>query len=353
MTGLVRFILVLFLVLFITASAAADQVTLTNGDRLTGTVVKSDDKTLTLKTALAGTVEIQWSGIKELTSDQQLAVTTTAAPNPYSGTVTAKDGSVTVTPARGSPTTVPQAEIKALRTPAEQASYEASLHPSLARGWKGGLDLGFALTGGNSQTTNLAIAFNALRPTSTDKLSLYANTVYATNNAPGATPSTTANNSHGGLRYDRNITPKLFAFVNADFDSNALQDLNLRSLVGGGLGFHAIKSERTTLDLLGGANYTRENYTTFTRNSAALTAGDELMHKIGSGTMLTQRFFFYPDMSDLGQYHITFNVGTVTKLHKWLGWQNSFDDIYVTNPPIGKKKNDIIFSTGLNVSFTH
>lgn len=331
----------------------ADQVTLTNGDRLTGTILKSDDKTLTLKTALAGTIEIQWSGIKELTTDEQLAVTTASAPKPYSGTVTAKDGSVVVTPTGGTPTTVPQTDIKALRSPAEQAAYEASLHPPLTRGWKGGINLGFALTGGNSQTTNLAIAFNALRPTSTDKLSLYANTVYATNNAAIGVSSTTANNTHGGLRYDRNLTQKLFAFVNADFDSNALQDLNLRSLVGGGLGFHAIKSDTTTLDFLGGANYTRENYTTFTRNSAALTAGDEFMHKFGASTVLIQKFFFYPDMSDLGQYHFTFNTGTVTKLSKWLGWQNSFDDIYVTNPPIGKKKNDIIFTTGLNIAFTH
>jgi hypothetical protein len=349
----VRFIAVLFLVLIIVGSAAADQVTLTNGDRLTGTIVKSDDKTLTLKTALAGTVEIQWSGIKELTSDQQLAVSTVNAAKPFSGTVSAKEGEVVVTQPSGTPTTIPQADVKALRTPAEQASYEASLHPPLTRGWKGGIDLGFALTGGNIRTTNLAIAFNALRPTSTDKLTLYANTVYASNNAPGATPSTTANNAHGGIRYDRNITPRLFPFVNGDFDSNALQDLNLRPLVGGGLGFHAIKSDTTTLDFLGGANYTRESYTTFTRNSAALTSGDEFMHKFGASTVLIQKFFFYPDMSDLGQYHVTFNVGTVTKLNKWLGWQNSFDDIYVTNPPIGKKKNDIIFTTGLNIAFSH
>jgi len=349
-----RFLCLLFLAtITVSLPSLADQVTLNNGDRLTGSVVKSDDKTLTFKTALAGTVDIKWTDVKELLADEQLAITTSSAPNPYSGTVVAKEGSVIVTPSGGTPTTVPQSEIKALRTPAEQAAYEASLHPPLTRGWKGGVDLGFALTGGNSQTTNLSIAFNALRPTSTDKLSLYANTVYATNNAPGAIPSTTANNTHGGVRYDRNLTPRLFAFVNGDFDSNALQDLNLRSLVGGGLGFHAIKSDTTTLDFLGGANYTRENYTTFTRNTAALTAGDEFMHKFGGSTVLIQKFFFYPDMSDLGQYHFTFNVGTVTKLNKWLGWQNSFDDIYVTNPPIGKKKNDIIFTTGLNIAFSH
>jgi hypothetical protein len=35
-----------------------------------------------------------------------------------------------------------------------------------------------------------------------------------------------------------------------------------------------------------------------------------------------------------------------------LGWQNQFGDIYVTNPPLGKKQNDIVFTTGLNIAFT-
>ena len=40
-------------------------------------------------------------------------------------------------------------------------------------------------------------------------------------------------------------------------------------------------------------------------------------------------------------------------MKKWLGWQNQFGDIYVSNPPIGAKRNDLIFSTALNISFTN
>jgi carbohydrate-selective porin OprB len=59
----------------------------------------------------------------------------------------------------------------------------------------------------------------------------------------------------------------------------------------------------------------------------------------------------FPDLSDLGEYRGTFTLGTVTKISKWLGWQNAFGDIYVTNPPVGKKKNDVLLTTGLNFSF--
>ncbi len=41
---------------FFAGSVMADQVTLKNGDRLTGTIVKSNGKTLLIKTEFAGEV---------------------------------------------------------------------------------------------------------------------------------------------------------------------------------------------------------------------------------------------------------------------------------------------------------
>ena len=180
---------------------------------------------------------------------------------------------------------------------------------------------------------------------------MYTNSIYATNDAPGATPSTTANTVQGGIRYDRTIHGRLFGYGTADFQADDLQDLDLRSVFGGGLGYHAVKSETTTLDFLAGINYTREKYTTFTRNFPAGSFGEEFMHKLHGGTVLTQQMYIFPNLSDLGEFRGTFNFGTVTKLNKWFGWQNSFGDIYVSNPPAGKRQNDILFSTGLNLTF--
>jgi putative salt-induced outer membrane protein len=152
--------------------------------------------------------------------------------------------------------------------------------------------------------------------------------------------------------------------------SNALQELDLRGVYGGGLGYHAIKSDNTVLDFLAGLNYTHETYSngalivpatvppTFTsygvtNKFAALTLGEELMHKAGKTTVITEKLYFFPDLSDTGEYRATFDFGTVTKISKWLGWQNQFSDIYVSNPPVGTKKNDLILTTGLNFSFTH
>ena len=330
----------------------ADQIVLTNGDRLTGTIMKADDKTLVIKTEFAGDVTVQWPAVQEIHSTQALHLVTRGEKT-LVGTVTTADGNLAVGTTTSGTATVAKADVTALRNDEEQATYEKSLHPTLLHDWAGGANVGFALTRGNSETKNLALAFTADRRTQHDEITMYANTVYATNDAAGAVPSVTANTTQGGARYAHNLTTRLFGYGSADFQTDALQGLNLRSVLGGGLGLHVINTNVTTLDLLGGLNYTRESYTTLKRNFAALTVGEELMHKLGVSTIFNEKLYFFPDLNEIGEYRATFNLGTVTKLSKWLGWQNAFGDIYVTYPPIGKKENDILLTTGLNVSFSH
>jgi len=345
----VRHSALLCVLVLLPLGAFADQVTLKNADRLTGTIIQSDGKTLVLHTDYAGDISLNWESVKAIDSPETLHLELQDGKT-VAGPVTTSDGRLQVSTNTGT-VEAPITEIKALRSDKEEAAYQKSLHPGIFEAWKSGLNLGFALTRGNSETKNLAISFVATRQTLHDKLGAYADSVYASNDAPGAVPSTTANTAGGGLRYDHDITNRLFGFVLADFFSDALQGLNIRAAEGGGLGFHAIKNDRTTLDLLGGLNYTHENYDAFTRNFAALIIGEDLTHKIGKSTILSQDLNFFPDLNHTGEYRITFDFATVTKLTHRLGWQNSISDIYVTNPPAGKRQNDLVLTTGLNLSF--
>src|SRR4051812_2106933 len=56
------------LLFFTVCSAYADQVTLKNGDRITGAIVKKEGNDLTLKSDLIGTVTIPWDQISEIKS---------------------------------------------------------------------------------------------------------------------------------------------------------------------------------------------------------------------------------------------------------------------------------------------
>jgi putative salt-induced outer membrane protein len=351
----------------LSSAAFADQITLKNGDRLSGTIVKSDGKTLVLHTEFAGDVTVQFAAITQITSEKELHVSTSDKKT-LVGPVTTSDGKIEVATKTAGTVEVPPANVVLIRNDAEQAAYDKSLHPGLLHGWNGGANVGFSLARGNSETENLALAVNAVHPTLNDKITLYLSSIDTQNQL--ATPSTVANLIQGGIRYDRNINPKMFGFGAGDFMSNALQDLDLRAVYTGGLGYHAIKSATTTLDFFAGLNYTHETYSNgpevtpvttpptytsygVTNKFAALTLGEELMHKAGKTTVLTQKLYFFPDLSNTGSYRMTFDFGTVTKISKWLGWQNQFGDIYVSNPPSTAKKNDVIFTTGMNFSFTH
>jgi putative salt-induced outer membrane protein YdiY len=340
------------LLAFHSITAFADQVVLKNGDRISGNILKSDNKTLVLKTEFAGEVTIQWSAIEEISSTQVLHVDLKNGENQV-GTVVTEDGTLRIATSNNGTTTVPKEAVADIRNPEQQAAYEQSQHPRLTQGWAGGANVGFALTAGNSETKNLALAFTADRKALKDHVALYANSVYASNRTTGGVNGTTANSIQSGIRYDRDLTKRVFVFVGGDFQTDALQGLNLRSVYGAGFGYHIINTDRTTLDLLGGANYTRENYTTLHRNVAALTLGEELTHKLGASTLVNQKLYFFPGLSEAGEYRSAFNLGTVTKISKWMGWQNAFGDIYVTNPPAGKKRNDITLTTGLNLTFAH
>jgi putative salt-induced outer membrane protein YdiY len=343
-------------------TAMADTLVLENGDHLTGTVGSSDGKELTLKTDYAGEIKVHWSAVKDVTSARPLYVVT-AEKKTVSGNITLEGTDLVIHTAAAGDVHVPLKEIANVRSADDQQAYEKSLHPSLIMQWKGAVNVGFALARGNSDTTNLSTGLTADRKTLSDEIKVYATSVYATNGATsnGGPSGVTANAILGGARYDRNISALLFVFASGDFTHDTLQDLDIRSIYTGGLGWHAIDRPSTTLDVLGGVNYTRENYTSgsaaaitsrVTRNLPGLTAGEDFTHNFGTSVTFAEHSDFYPDLSDISQYRFALDAGLVTKIKKWLGWQTTVSDRYVTNPPIpGTKANDVILSTGFNLAF--
>ena len=114
---------VLALIVFAATASCAEQVTLKNGDHLTGSIVSMDGKKLVLKTTYAGEVPIDWSEVSEFNSDKAPLVVTKADKQLVSGPVTSEGPNVVVTTTQGTQT-VPRAEVATMRSPADQAAYE-------------------------------------------------------------------------------------------------------------------------------------------------------------------------------------------------------------------------------------
>lgn len=344
--------------------ARADTITLANGDRLTGTIVKADGKELTLRpdyTAPAAkgegpaVITVQWSAVRQITTTAQMYVVTPQGTT-VSGAVTTEGTDLVITPSTGAPQRVPLAGVTALRSQSEETAYEKSLHPGLLESWQITSSVGFGLARGNSHTTNLAIGFNSVRSTLNDKLTAYMNSIYASSGlvVAGVTTGVTANDIRGGAMYQHDVLDRAFAYGSGDFEYNELQFLNLRSIWGAGGGYHAIKETNTTLDLFAGANYTRESYSTgIRRNVAALTVGDLFRHQFGANTTINEALDIYPELSHLGEYRFALDISLATKIKTWLAWQSTISDRYLSDPIPGTVSNDFIFSTGFNLTFNH
>jgi putative salt-induced outer membrane protein len=321
---------------------------------MTGEIVQCDGKLLKLKTPYAGTVEIQWDAIEKVSSEQPLYLTLSDS-QMIVGPVTSSGTLVEVRAGDTGTVRVAREAIRTIRSKpafdAYQAEQERLRNPGLLELWKGTADVGLSLTQGNSKTTNLAMGFSATRTTPRDKIGVYANSLYAGNTIKGVA-STTANAIRGGGRYDININARTFGFGMGDLEFDEFQKLDLRMTLGGGLGWHAIKTEKTVFDLFGGGAYTKEYFSTsLRRSSGEILIGQDFSQQLSKRNSFKERFVLMPNLSETGEYRFNFDLGLVTNLSTWLGWHVTLSDRFLSNPVSGALKNDMLLTTGLRVAF--
>ena len=327
-------------VLVLSSFVAADQITLKNGDRISGTITTADSANLNLKTDYAGDLTIKWDAIESISSDQTLYITSKDG-GIVRGKVTTSNGKLQVASTTGGTVGVERASVKTVRSESEQHAYGA---------WGGYLDSGLSISRGNADTTNFTVGATATRQNEKSKAGAFINSIYSSGTTNGVS-LTTASAIHAGLRFDFNLSDKTFAFAFTDFDHDRFQQLDLRNVIGGGLGYHLIKTDSTTFDLFGGGSFNQEYFTTLTRRSGEALVGESLDHKLSSAFSIRERLEFYPDLSDLGQYRVVFDTAAITKINKVLSWQVDASDRYITDPVNGLKGNDLLFTTGVRLAF--
>lgn len=351
MNRIVSISLAVVSVLMLAQIALADQITLKNGDRISGTIIKSDDKSLTIKSELAGTITVPMAAVVQITSDQPLHVALKDGKTVV-GTVSGDTDKLEVKTADSGTVSLARDSVVTVRSKDEQAAWERLQHPALTELWGGALDAGLSLTQGNAKTSGFSFAMNAARATSRDKITLYTTALYARNQTAGVT-ITTANAKRGGARYDINLNSRSFGFGLGDLEADDFQKLDLRLTLGGGLGWHAVKAERATLEIFGGGSMNKEYFTAgLRRTSGEVLAGHEFTYRLNGRTSLKERTVIFPNLSETGEYRLIFDGSLAANISKWLGWHLTLSDRYLSNPVFGTKSNDVMLTTGIRLSFS-
>lgn len=335
----------------------ADRITLNNGDRLTGSIVTADDKTLTIKTDFAGEVKISRAAIAQIESDQVLSVTLKDQ-GKVEARVRASAAGVTLERPGGAVLSVSAESLGALRNADAQRAWEREqerlLHPRLTDFWSGFVSLGLANSSGNSKTTSISTAASATRAAGRDKMILNFAQLYATQSTT-LPHGTTANRISGSFRLDRDVNHRLFAYGINAYDYDRFLDLDLRAILGGGFGLHAWKYRKGYLDVSGGGNWNREQFTTaqgdLVRKSGEVSFGQELGYQPLTRLKLFERLSIFPNLSQSGEYRMNFDSTAAVPVLKWLEWNLGFNSRYLSNPLPGKRGNDTILTMGIRVSF--
>jgi hypothetical protein len=77
--------------------------------------------------------------------------------------------------------------------------------------------------------------------------------------------------------------------------------------------------------------------------------GQTLNHQLTPRLALKEQLFFFPNLSEGGEYRINFDASLIADVTRRIGWQVTVSDRYLSNPPGGFKQNDLLLTTGLKV----
>lgn len=217
--------------------------------------------------------------------------------------------------------------------------------------WRGTLGAGLNITQSTTDSVNVSLAGEAVRATAQDQWNLAAALLYGSSEDAAGVKTTSANQARLGGRYAYNLNPRLFGFGSLDLSYDRAQDIDLRAVAAGGLGYRVFDTPANRFDLLGGLSYNHTQYVAETVGAAELLLGEESRHKLSAGTSVMQRLVVYPNLTDTGEYRLQFSAGLTTKINDRLNLTVTLTDNYQSNPQPGIDRNELLFITGISMNF--
>lgn len=362
MRASIRFLLALLLssTLLQAQTKVPDTLVFTNGERLTGELVKANGGGITFKSAMAGEITVPWANIQTLSSSKSFAILTSklkvtkkTAPQVPQGTITADARTITVT---GHETrTVPVADANLL---VESGAFDKAVNhtPGFTQGWGGAATAGLTVVNSTQNATTFNGGINLTKSTPTvdwlaprDRTILDYNQSYGTTSQPG-TPTVKTDIWQAGLERDQYFSPRLFVAATATFNHSFAQTLQLQQAYGLGLGMTILKNARREIDARGNMEYTKESFFNTTQNVNLIgsTFSEAWMERITKKGLVFNEFAsLTPSYNIPSDYSLHVNTSLIFPVYRGFGFNAGFVDDYLNNAPAGSNKNSTQFNTGI------
>jgi len=354
------------------SAAAPDVIVFTNGDQLSGKLVREVGGKVVFHSDVAGDITVAWEKIKSLHTAEQFAVIEqgqhvsrkTADADIAKGNIAVEDNSVKVTPAAGA--TSKDIPVKNAQYVIDQATYTHELrsNPSFFSGWTGGLTAGANLVEATQNSRGFTGSAALVRAIpSVDWLDPRNRTLvdftgaYGEVTQPGS-PTLKSNILHGDLEQDWYVSPRFYFLVDAAWDHNFSQGLSIQQLYGAGAGYTFIKDPKQELDLKFDIHFERQQYfitpnitpippLTPSKNLVGADFGDSYTLKLPHELVFTQTAVITPAFNNTNAYSAVATAGLLFPVYKRLGFSVGTLDNFLNDPAAGSKKNSFQFTAGV------
>lgn len=357
-----------------------DTLTFTNGDHLSGKLVRAVGKQVVFHSDILGDLDLKWEEIKELHTEGGLAVLERSVLMRHGqlptdipeGTLSVADQLITVHPKNGA--TIAPIPLKSARYIVDETTLRKQIagHPGVFAGWNGAITGGASIVQATQDQYTFAGSISLVRTaptvtwldthtrTSVDFSGSYGKIIQPAYASDGVmTPASTSKSSiyHADAERDGYFSPRFYALAQTTFDHNFAQDLDLQQIYGAGVGWTAIKNPKQELDVKSTLQYEGQTF-------IAATAGQD-QNLIGStlnGTWaarLPHKVQFKQQVSWIPAYNnpYAYSAGETDSLtmpfFKKLSFSLGSDDSYLNDPPAASpptKRNSFQFTTGLSYS---
>jgi len=339
---------ILTALLLIAAPLAArpkiDVIVMSNGDRITGEIKSLNAGVLRVDLDYVdGTIALQWMKVARVES-AQLFIVQTQDGSSYTGTLftsPAEANKIQVADLQQSMVTIEQTRVVRLDETADR----------FLERWNGEFSLGLVYSKGNNSTQN------TLGSEVEYRRERWGATAAFNSNLSSNSGSNTSVRNQIDLAGDHLLARKNYYYGGiGSFLQSSVQEIQLQTTIGGGIGRYFKNTNRARVSVLGGlawqsARYNQDRAAIDTQQSAAGLIATDLRFFIFKKTNLTVKAYLVPSFSENGRVRFNTNASYYLKLFRNLSWNLSFYGNWDTQPPANFPGSDYGYSVGMKWTF--
>lgn len=315
--------------------ASADEIVLDNGVRLKGTVTALAGDQLTITSDYAEPIKVKTSRISRISTDNPVELQMKSGEVLKGNLKTGDDGVIAVEQSAGRGRVV------------VDAKNFAAINPPPVNQWHGSVFAAGNYQTGNTDRAAFRLGADAERRSEKDRFGMRF--LYDISSQDDDLSSRSV---FGSLKYDYFFTKKFYGYLGVELLNDSFKDLNLRTIVGPGVGYQIWDDPKKALAVEAGLTYFSNDYKSAADKDwiAARLAG-KFRYQLTDSIVFTDDLVLYPSLGDFSDFNLRNEAAIATALGS--GWSLKLANIleYDNSPASGKKSTDSNSLIGLQYAF--